>query len=69
MKPTGQDNPEANSRCTCDSVVRAPIAPQLIKSATYCGVIMSRNSLAVGIPMSVRSSSNLRPMRRPSLIS
>ncbi len=35
---------EASSRCTCDSVVRAPMAPQLIRSATYCGVIISRNS-------------------------
>jgi hypothetical protein len=37
LKPTGQDRPDASSRCTCDSVVRAPMAPQLIRSAMYCG--------------------------------
>ena len=26
---------------TCDSVVRAPIAPQATRSAVYCGVIVS----------------------------
>ncbi len=33
LKPTGQDRPLASSRCTWLSVVRAPIAPQEIKSA------------------------------------
>ena len=33
LKPIGADRPEASSRCTCDSVVRAPIAPQEIRSA------------------------------------
>ena len=28
LKPTGIDRPEASSRCTWLSVVRAPIAPQ-----------------------------------------
>src|SRR5690606_41948126 len=37
LSPTGHDRPEASSRCTCDSVVRAPIAPQLTRSAIYCG--------------------------------
>ena len=27
LKPTGQDRPEASSRCTWLSVVRAPMAP------------------------------------------
>ncbi len=35
MKPIGQDKPEASSRCSCDSVVRAPMAPQEIVSAVY----------------------------------
>lgn len=33
LKPTGQERPLANSRCTWLSVVRAPIAPQEIRSA------------------------------------
>ncbi len=40
LKPTGRESPDASSRCACDSVVRAPIAPQLIRSARYCGVIV-----------------------------
>ena len=40
---------------------------QHIKSAIYCGVIISKNSPAVGIPIWFKSSNNLRPMRRPSL--
>ena len=34
LKPTGQERPEASSRCTWDSVVRAPMAPQL---PAHCG--------------------------------
>lgn len=30
LKPIGKETPEASSRCSCDSVVRAPIAPQEI---------------------------------------
>ena len=37
LKPIGADRPEASSRCTWLSVVRAPIAPQLIRSPMYCG--------------------------------
>ena len=44
LNPTGTDRPDASSRCTWLSVVRAPIAPQLTRSAMYCGVIVSRNS-------------------------
>ncbi len=68
LKPTGQDRPEASSRCTCDSVVRAPMAPQLMRSAVYCGVMVSRNSVAAGRPSSFISHSSLRARRRPSLI-
>jgi hypothetical protein len=43
LKPTGIERPEASSRWTWLSVVRAPIAPQEIRSAKNCGVIGSRN--------------------------
>ena len=32
LKPIGSERPETSSRCNCDSVVRAPIAPQLTRS-------------------------------------
>jgi len=60
-----QDKPDASSLCPWLSVVRAPIAPQLTKSATYCGVIRSRNSVAVGMPILVKSSSTLRASLSP----
>jgi hypothetical protein len=63
LKPTGHDRPEASSRWTCDSVVRAPIAPQAIRSAVYCGVIVSRNSVAQGSPRSLISRSRPRARR------
>jgi hypothetical protein len=50
LKPTGHDRPEASSRCTWLSVVRAPIAPQATRSAMYCGEITSRNSTPAGRP-------------------
>ena len=50
LKPTGHDRPDASSRWTWLSVVRAPIAPQATKSAMYCGVIMSRYSQPAGSP-------------------
>ena len=50
LKPTGAERPEASSRCTCDSVVRAPIAPQETRSPMYCGEITSRNSQPAGTP-------------------
>src|SRR2546425_11027607 len=37
LKPTGADRPDASSRCTWLSVVRAPIAPQDTRSPMYCG--------------------------------
>src|SRR5882762_10662491 len=43
LKPTGHDSPEASSRWIWLSVVRAPIAAHAIRSAMYCGVVMSRN--------------------------
>ncbi|RCM35166.1 hypothetical protein PA171_04334 [Pseudomonas aeruginosa] len=68
LKPTAEDRPEAISRWVCDSVVRAPIADQLIRSCRYCGEIGSSASVAVGKPFSARSRSSWRPMCRPSWI-
>ena len=47
-------------------LVRAPMAPQLIRSPMYCGEITSRNSLAAGMPRRLISMSSWRAMRRPS---
>ena len=33
LNPTGKGGPDASSRCNCDSVVRAPIAPREMRSA------------------------------------
>ena len=68
LKPTGADRPEASSRCTCDSVVRAPIAPQDTRSPMYCGEITSRNSQPAGTPARLMRTSRSRAMRRPSLM-
>ena len=62
LNPTGMESPEASSRCTWLSVVRAPMAPHVIRSAMYCGVMVSRNSVAAGTPISPRRSSNPRAM-------
>jgi hypothetical protein len=51
LNPTGQERPEASSRWVWLSVVRAPMAPQAIRSATYCGLIRSRNSVPAGSPI------------------
>jgi hypothetical protein len=61
------DRPDASSRWTWLSVVRAPIAPQLTRSAMYCGVIVSRNSQPTGRPSSPSHKSRSRAMRSPSL--
>jgi hypothetical protein len=68
LKPTGMLRPEASSRCTWLSVVRAPMAPQLTRSATYCGEIGSRNSVPVGTPSSTTSRRKPRATRRPRLM-
>ena len=65
LMPTGMDRPLAISRWVWDSVVRAPIALQEMRSAMYCGVIGSSASVAQGRPSSFRSSRSLRAMRRP----
>src|ERR1035441_2864358 len=50
LKPIGADMPDASSRCTWLSVVRAPMAPQLIKSPMYWGDMTSSNSPPAGMP-------------------
>ena len=44
LKPTGIDSPDASSRCTWLSVVRAPMATHDVRSAMCCGICVSRNS-------------------------
>ena len=44
LNPTGIDSPDASSRCTWLSVVRAPIATHDVRSAMCCGICVSRNS-------------------------
>lgn len=39
LKPHGMESDEVSSRCSCDSVVRAPIAPQDTRSAVYWNMI------------------------------
>ena len=63
LKPIGADRPEASSRCTWLSVVRAPMAPQAIRSPMYWGEITSRNSLPAGTPRRLISMSNWRAMQ------
>ena len=50
LKPTGIDRPEASSRCTWLSAVRAPMATHDVRSAMCCGICVSRNSEPVGRP-------------------
>lgn len=38
LKPIGKAEPEASSRCNWDSVVLAPMAPQVIRSAMNWGL-------------------------------
>ena len=68
LKPTGKDRPDASSRCTWDSVVRAPIAPKEIRSERYCGLMVSSISLAIGRPLPVISQKSFRETARPLLI-
>ncbi len=68
LKPIGAEEPEASSRWTWLSVVRAPIAPQATRSLTYCGEMVSSSSLPAGTPNPLTSTSTWRAMRSPSLI-
>ena len=65
FKPTGIERPLAISRCVCDSVVRAPIAAHVIRSAMYCGTMGSRNSVAAGSPRPLMSSKSFRAIFKP----
>ncbi len=58
LKPIAAEKPEASSRCTWLSVVRAPIAPQLSRSAMYCGLDVSSSSLPAGTPIALMSISS-----------
>ena len=53
--PIGQERPEASSLCDWLSAVLAPMAPQEIRSATYCGEIGSKNYVPTGSPIEVMS--------------
>src|SRR5438093_11802189 len=68
LNPTGHDKPDANSRCTWLSVVRAPIAPQLTRSEMYWGDMTSRYSTPDGIPVSFNSTRSLRAVLYTSFI-
>ncbi len=48
LNPTGVDSPLAISRCVCDSVVRAPMAVQVMSSDRYCGMMGSSASVPAG---------------------
>ena len=68
LNPTGKDSPEANSLCSWLSVVLAPTAPTLRRSAMNCGDIVSSISLANGMPRSVKSRNNCRLVLSPLLM-
>jgi hypothetical protein len=42
LNPTLIESADASSRCTWDSVVRAPMAPHELRSARYWGEMTSR---------------------------
>ena len=69
LKPIGIDRPEAISRWVWLSVVRAPMAVQLIRSAMYWGTTGSSSSVAAGSPISATCTSSPRARRRPVLMS
>ena len=69
LKPMGMDRPEAISRWVWLSVVRAPMAVQLIRSAMYWGTTGSRSSVAAGKPISARWSRSPRARLSPVLMS
>ena len=58
LNPIGAERPEASCLCIWLSVVLAPIAPQLIRSPIYWGVMGSKNSVAAGNPSLETSTSN-----------
>jgi len=69
LNPTGIESPETSFLCSWDSVVLAPIAHQLTRSAIYCGVRVSSHSTAVGSPSLLMSSNNFLALWSHSFIS
>ena len=65
LKPTGMERPLAISRWIWLSVVRAPMAAHETRSAVYCGVMGSRNSVAASTPISASWRSSLRARKSP----
>ena len=45
LNPTGHDSPDASSRCTWLSVVRAPIAPHATVAQSQIGCMVSLGDL------------------------
>jgi hypothetical protein len=67
LKPTGIERPDASSRCTWLSVVRAPIAPHDTRSEVNCGEI-GRGTRTRRQPSSFEVEQEPRARRRPSLM-
>ena len=65
LNPTGIDSPDASSRCTWLSVVRAPIATHDVRSAMCCGICVSRNSDAGRQPQIVDVEQQLPRQPQP----
>jgi hypothetical protein len=81
LNPIGKAEPEASSRWSWDSVVRAPMAPQVMQSAMNCGLIsacspevdeayemVSSSSQPTGRPEALISQSNSLAILNPLLI-
>ncbi len=66
LNPTGADSPLAISRWVCDSVVRAPIAYQVMRSPRYCGESGSSASEPAGSPSAANSARSFRARTIPS---
>mmetsp|Transcript_72459 Transcript_72459/g.143888 ORF Transcript_72459/g.143888 Transcript_72459/m.143888 type:complete len:256 (-) Transcript_72459:352-1119(-) len=64
-RPTGIESPETSSCCVS---LLADTLAQDITSAKNCGVMVSRNSRAVGMPILLRARSCCRAFRSPWLI-
>ena len=63
------DSPDASCRWIWLSVVRAPMAPQETRSAMYCGLMGSRNSVPAGRPSAVTCCRKRRAERSPAAMS
>ena len=63
--PTGKLRPLTISRWVCDWLVRAPMPPQLIRSARYWGFKGLKVSVPTASPMPVISHNSPRAMPSP----